>query len=172
MQCYTCFGSGHVTCPACQGRGSYWKVVGNKNVWEPCYQCGGKRTVPCLTCGGTGTVPDTRPGITSTPLVPPPPKHPPDPALLQLAGRWKGAGLSAGVRYEFVKQNDGYRVTQLNLLGMKMGEGEAEASGSVLTMTVRNKLTGPMTVDLQLSGDRLTGTTRGLIALPFALKKA
>jgi hypothetical protein len=76
------------------------------------------------------------------------------------------------VRYEFVKQNDGYRVTQLNLLGMKMGEGEAEASGSVLTMTVRNKLTGPMTVDLQLSGDRLTGTTRGLIALPFALKKA
>jgi hypothetical protein len=92
--------------------------------------------------------------------------------LLQLAGRWKGAGLSAGLRYEFVKRNDGYRVTLFNLLGMKMGEGEATASGSVLTLTVRNKLTGATTVDLQLSGNRLTGTTQGLIPLPFALKRA
>lgn len=169
MQCYSCFGAGHVTCPTCQGRGSYWKVVGGQNVWEPCYQCGGRRTASCQTCGGRGTLPDATPAIPSTAFVPPQPKLAPDPALLQLEGRWK----AALVRYEFVKQNDGYRVTQFNLLGMKLGEGEAEASGSVLTLTVRNRLTGlSTTVDLQLSGNRLTGTTRGIIPLPFALKKA
>jgi hypothetical protein len=76
------------------------------------------------------------------------------------------------MRYEFVKQSGGYRVTQFNLLGMKIGEGEAEASGSVLTLAVRNVLTGLMTVDLQMSGDRLSGTTRGLISLPITLKRA
>jgi len=164
MQCYTCFGAGHVTCPTCGGRGNYFKVVGNRNVWEPCSQCGGRRDVQCQTCGGTGTLPDGRP----TAPVPPKPKLAPDPALLQLEGRWKALGW----RYEFVKQNGGYRVTQFNFLGMKMGEGEAEASGGVLTLTVRNKLTGPMTVDLQLSGNRLSGTTRGLIPLPLTLKRA
>ena len=80
--------------------------------------------------------------------------------------------MQAGSRYEFVKQNDGYRVTASNFFGMTIGEGEAEASGSVLTLTVRNKFTGPMTVDLKLGGNRLTGTTRGLIPVPFALKRA
>jgi hypothetical protein len=164
MQCYTCFGAGHVTCPTCHGQGSYWKVVGNRNVWEPCSQCGGRRTVPCQSCGGTGTLPDRQP----TPPVPPKPQLPPDPALLQLEGRWKALGW----RYEFAKQNGGYRVTQFNLLGMKIGEGEAEASGGLLTLTVRNKFTGQMTVDLQLSGNRLSGTTRGLIPLPVTLKRA
>jgi hypothetical protein len=122
--------------------------------------------VSCPTCQGSGTVPDA--GRTSTPIVPPKPKLAPDPPLLQLEGRWK----ALGGRYEFVKQNDGYRVTQFNLLGMKIAEGEAEASGSVLTVTVRNKLVGPMTVDLQLSDNRLIGRTRGLIPLPVTLKRA
>lgn len=165
MQCPTCFGAGHVTCPACQGQGSYWKVLGNRNVWEPCYQCGGSRNAPCQTCGGTGTLPD---GGRPTPPVLPKPKLGPDPALLQLEGRWKALGY----RYEFVRQNGGYRVTAFNLLGMKIGEGEAEVSGGVLTLTVRNKLTGPITVDLQLSSNRLSGTTRGLIRLPITLKRA
>ena len=171
MQCYTCFGAGNVTCPTCGGKGSYWKVVGNRNVWEPCYQCGGRRNVSCLTCGGTGTIPDRGPLVTYpavVPLVPPKPKLAPDPALLQLEGRWKGLAS----RYEFVKQNDGYRVTQFNLLGMEIGEGEAEASGSVLTLTVRNKLGGSTTSDLQLSGNRLTGRARGLLPVPFTLKRA
>jgi hypothetical protein len=171
MQCYTCFGSGRVTCPACQGQGSYWEVVGNRNVWEPCHQCGGGRIAPCQTCGGTGRLPDPpipgRPRIDPGPPNPPP-KLSPDPALLQLAGRWKGGGR----RYEFARQNDGYRVTRFNIFGMKIGEGEAEANGSVLTLTVRTKLAGPMTADLQLSGDRLRGRTRGLIPLPFALRRA
>ncbi len=168
MQCYTCFGAGSVTCPTCNGQGSYWKAVGNRNEWFPCSQCGGKRTVTCQTCGGTRTVPDVRPGIKSTPFVPPKPKLAPDPALLQLERRWK----ALGARYEFVKQNNGYRVTQFNLLGMKIAEGEAEASGSVLTMTVRNILLCSTTVDLQLSGNRLTGRTRGLIPLQVTLKRA
>lgn len=182
MQCYTCFGTGHVTgtCPACGGKGSYWKVVGGKNQWQPCYQCGGRRTVTvrCTVCGGTGTLPD-KPGIpsdvTPSPVAPPKPKLPPDPALLQLAGRWKGTGWTGtGLRYEFVNQNGSYNVTAFNFLGMKIGEGEAEASGSVLTLTVRNKLTGgiAITVDLQLSGNRLAGKTKGLISQPFAIERA
>lgn len=164
MQCPTCFGARHVTCPACHGQGSSWKVVGNRTVWEPCYQCGGSRNAPCQTCGGTGTLPDPTP-----PGGPPPPKPklPPNPALLQLEGRWK----AQGARYEFVKQNGGYRVTQYNFLGMKIGEGEAEANGGVLTLTVRNKLVA-VTADLELSGNRLSGTTRGLIRLPVTLKRA
>lgn len=117
MQCYACFGAGYVTCPTCQGKGSYWKVVGGNNVWEPCHQCGGKRTASCQTCGGKGTVPDATPVIPSTPFVPSQPKLAPDPALLQLEGRWK----TLGWRYEFVKQNDGYRVTLFNLLGNEDG---------------------------------------------------
>jgi hypothetical protein len=113
----------------------------------------------------TGPPPPDR---TPSPPGPPKPKLAPDPTLLQLEGRWKARGW----RFEFVKQNGGYRVTQFNLLGMKMGEGEAEASGGVLTLTVRNKLTGPMTVDLQLSGNQLSGATRGLIPLPITLKRA
>jgi len=170
MQCYSCFGAGYVTCPTCQGNGGYFQFVAGRNQFYPCSQCGGRRSVSCPTCKGIGTVPDpaSDPGLTSTPIVPPKPKLAPDPALLQLEGRWK----ALGGRYEFVKQNDGYRVTQFNLLGMKIAEGEAEASGSVLTVTVRNRLAGPITVDLQLSGNRLTGRTRGLIPLPVTLKRA
>jgi len=102
------------------------------------------------------------------PTAPPPPRSAPDPALQHLEGRWK----SLGSRFEFVPQNDGYRVTQFNFLGMEIAEGEAEASGNMLTLTLRNKLTGSMTVDLQSRGNRLTGAVRGLIPLPFALKRA
>ncbi len=109
-----------------------------------------------------------RAGRTDPVPTKPTPKLPPDPALLQLEGRWKASGW----RYEFVKQNGGYRVAQFNLLGMKMGEGEAQASGGVLTLTVKNKLTGPMTVDLHMSGNRLSGKTRGLLSFPFNLKRA
>ena len=165
MQCYTCFGMCQVTCPGCQGRGGNWQWVAGRNQFYPCYQCGGRRSVSCPTCTGRGTVPD---GPGPTPPVPPKRELKPDPALLQLEGRWKGLGS----RYDFVKQKEGYRVTQFNFLGMKVGEGEAEASGNVLTLTVGNQLTGSMTVDLQLSGSRLTGRTRGLIPLPFALKRA
>lgn len=164
MQCYTCLGAGKVTCPACQGKGSYWKVVGNRNVWEVCYQCGGRRTVTCLTCGGRGTAPDPHGPDEPGPL----PDLPPDPALLQLEGSWKALGS----RYELAKQNDGYRVTQFNFLGMRIAEGEAKASGNVLTLTVRNKLTGAITADLRLSGNQLTGKVRGLIPFPVTLKRA
>jgi hypothetical protein len=164
MQCYTCFGSGSVTCPTCNGQGSYWRPVGTRNEWFPCSQCGGKRTATCPTCGGRGAVPDQGPRITSTPQ----PTLAPDPALLQLEGRWK----ALGARYEFVKQNNGYHVTQFNILGMKIAEGEAEASGSVLTVTVRNRFTGSVTTDLQLSGNQLTGRMRGPIPLPVTLKRA
>lgn len=168
MQCYKCFGAGSVTCPTCQGNGGNFQFVAGKNQFYPCFQCGGKRSVSCPTCNGIGTVPDPAPdpgpGIPS-PFVPPP-NLAPDPALLHLEGRWKAVGS----RYEFVKQNDGYRVTLFNLLGMKIAEGEAEASGSVLTMTVKNRLM-TTTSDLQLSGDRLTGRTRGLIPLSVSLKR-
>jgi len=169
MQCYTCFSSGYVTCPTCNGQGGYWKAVaGIGNEYEPCFQCGGKRQIKCLTCGGTGNLPD-KPITGVPPNVTPTPKLTPDPALLELAGRWKGA---AGSRYEFVKENDGYHVAQFNLLGMEVGEGEAVVSGSVLTLILRNKLTGTTTIDLRLSGNRLSGVLRGLFSLPFALKKA
>lgn len=169
MQCYACFGKGDVTCPTCHGNGNYWKVVGRQNVFEPCSQCGGKRTVKCVPCDGTGQIPPRR-----HPLPPPPPTLPvepalvhPDPALLHLEGRWKGFGA----RYEFVRENGGYRVTQFNFLGMRIAEGEAESSGNVLTMTLRNKLMST-TADLQFDRDRLTGKTRGLIPLPITLKRA
>jgi hypothetical protein len=112
-----------------------------------------------------GTLPNN---VRPSAPVPPTPKLAPDPALLQIEGRWKG--LAA--RYEFIRQNGGYRVTQFNLLGMKIGEGEAVVSDGLLAMTVRNKFTGPMTVDLQLSGKRLSGTMRGFIPLPVTLKRA
>ena len=166
MQCYSCLGTGYVTCPTCQGNGGSFQFVAGRNQFYPCFQCGGRRSVPCPTCQGTGAVPD--PVQTPTPTVPPKPNPAPDPALLQLEGRW----TVPGARYEFVKQNEGYRVTQFNLLGMKMAEGEAEACGSVLTMTVRNVLFGSTTVDLQLNGNRLTGRTRGLIPVRVTLKRA
>lgn len=173
MQCYTCLGMGYITCPTCQGKGGYFKVVGNKNMFEACYQCGGRRSATCPTCHGTREVPYPNPAPAFAPTVPvnPPvqPKPtPPDPALLGLEGRWKNLFL----RYDLAKQNDGYHVTVLNLLGMKLGEGKAMASGKVLTLTLGSILTGYMTADLQLSGDQLKGTTRGIIPMPFILKRA
>lgn len=175
MQCYSCIGAGYITCPTCNGQCGRWKAGRGKPEWEPCFQCGGRRTVTCPTCRGTGIVGPDPGGVpvgvagpTPNLPVPPPSRRPADPALLHLEGRWK----AFGARYEFVKQNEGYRVTQFNLLGMKIAEGEAEASGNVLTMTVRNKLVGSTTADLQSSGDRLTGTLRGPIPLPITLKRA
>lgn len=174
MHCNTCDGIGYVittvtvNCPTCSGKGSYWRAAAGGPEWEPCSQCGGKRyftkqeRVICQICGGTGKQHDSSPA--SMPLT----QLQPDPALLQLEGSWKGAGW----RYEFIKQNYGYDVTQYNLLGWNMGDGVAEVSGSVLTMTVKNKLTGSMTVDFQLSGDQLSGTIRGLISLPLILKRS
>jgi len=176
MQCYRCFGAGsitsNVTCPTCHGKGSYWKAVGLRNMWEPCYQCGGRRSVrtsgPCPTCGGTGRLPDVVASGGPIPFAPPQPTPAPDPALLQLQGKWKALGS----RYEFVKQNDGYHVTQFNFLGMKVAEGEAAASGGTLRLTLRNPFTGPITLDLELNGDQLTGRAQGLMPVPVTLKRA
>jgi hypothetical protein len=168
MQCYTCFGQGHVTCPTCNGEGSYWKVVGNKNVWKPCYQCGGRREAQCQTCHGTGVVPDSKSITVRTPVNPPPPPLPPDPELLKLTGRWKG-GLG---RYELVRDNGGYRVTLFNLVGWKVGSGQATINGSTLTLTIKT-FGSTNTADLQLNGGRLQGVMRilGGLPLPFALRR-
>ena len=61
--------------------------------------------------------------------------------------------------------------TQYNFLGMKVGEGEAEPRGRLLTMTVKNKFM-EVTADLRLSGNRLSGTTRAAIPLPVTLRRA
>ena len=164
MQCYTCNGHGHttVTCPTCNGQGSYWKVVGMQNVWEPCSQCGGRRTVQrtCLTCGGTGVLPEAPNG----PPPPPLPPLPPDPELLKLTGRWKG-GLG---RYEFETDNGGYRVTMFNLFGWKIATGQAKISGSTLGLMIKS-LGVTMTADLQLKGGRLQGVMRPSAGLPRPL---
>ena len=168
MQCYTCFGQGNVTCPTCNGNGSYWKIVGNKNVWEPCYQCGGRRTVQCQTCRGTGIVSDPKPKIGGIPINQPPPPLPPDPELLKLTGRWK----SLGGRYELVSDNGGYHVTILNLVGGKIGSGQGTINGNTLTLTIKTLL-GTNTADLQLSDGRLKGVMRilGGLPLPFTLTR-
>jgi hypothetical protein len=173
IPCYTCFGQGNVTCPACNGKGSYWKVVGMQNVWEPCYQCGGRKQFKCQTCDGKGFIivdrqaPSHSPDY--TPVDAPTSPLPPDPELLKLAGCWK----CIGGRYELVRDNGGYSVTVFNFLGWKVGTGQATISGSTLTLTVKSF--GIMiTYDLQLNGDRLQGVTRKLggLPLPFALKRA
>jgi hypothetical protein len=174
MQCYTCFGKGrvNVTCPTCGGKGCYFKPVGGRNVFFPCSQCGGHRQVEvvCQTCHGMCVLPDPQPVTRSTSVNPPsPPPLPPNPELLKLAGRWKGGGA----RYELVRDNRGYHVTTFNLLGWKIGEGQATISGSTLTVTVRT-LWCMSTADLQLKGDILQGVMRilGGLPLPFTLRRA
>ncbi len=172
MQCYSCIGTGHVngTCPACHGKGSYFKVLGRRNVWEVCYQCGGKRhvNVVCRTCGGTGVLPDgpSVPGGLPTPS-PPPSLSQPDPELLKLNGSWKGGGA----RYELVRDNGGYHVTMFNFMGWRIGDGEATVHGNTLTLTVKT-MWGTNTADLHLDAGRLHGVTQGLLPLPFALRPA
>ena len=61
MPCYTCFATGSVSCPTCQGKGGDYNKVDDIDTWEPCYQCGGKRTVSCQTCGARGVLPEVTP---------------------------------------------------------------------------------------------------------------
>ena len=202
MQCFACAGQGYITCPTCNGQGSYWKVVGLENVWEPCYECGGRREVLCQTCRGTGVLPMAQTTETRAPKPSPAKKGAPkpsatkkgapkpsatkkrapkpsaakkraalplDPELLKLTGLWKG-GMG---RYELVRNKEGYRVTMFNILGWKIGTGQATISGSTLALTVRT-LGVTNTADLHLKGGKLHGVMRTLggLPLPLSLRRA
>ena len=172
MRCWACNGSGQVnstqTCPQCHGNGSY---TNHRLEFVPCPQCGGRRTVSvrmlCATCRGTGVLPDPQPAVQT--LQPPIPTRPvsPDRALGRLAGSWRAGADS---KYEFVKQKGGYRVTAFNPSGTMVGEGDAQAIGNELVLTI-NTQAGSVTFDMQINGERLEGSARDLSTLRLILDR-
>lgn len=67
--CSQCGGSGHITCPHCNGHGGYysgsrlgeyrrdhWEVPHGDTLWMTCSYCHGVNTITCYRCQGFGYV--------------------------------------------------------------------------------------------------------------------